>query len=218
MLQSISPITGNNTINKSLNFPIDNNQFSEIKNYILDLEKNLKNQEFEINNLKNTILTQEQEKLKYKYDLEKKESIIQELQTQIENYKNQSNQYQEKINELDNENNKINYTIIELTQKNQTLSSNGNNNNNQIPNQYLTLSDRLDEVEIIKHKLEFDNTKLNNKINELLIQHDNEIKLLTKLKNGEINQLEKIIFSLHGIINNNNIKKNILNKKSKFNK
>ena len=83
MLQSISPITGNNTINKSLNFPIDNNQFSEIKNYILDLEKNLKNQEFEINNLKNTILTQEQEKLKYKYDLEKKESIIQELQTRI---------------------------------------------------------------------------------------------------------------------------------------
>ena len=216
MLQSISPITGNSPINISLNLPIEDNQFSEIKNYILDLEKKTKNQEFEINNLKNTISTQEQEKLKYKSDLDKKESIIQELQTQIENYKNQSNQYENKINELENENKKINYSIIELTQKNKILSSNENNDKNQIPNQYLTLSDRLDEIEIIKHKLEFDNTKLINKINELLLQHDNEIKLLTKIKNGEINQLEKIISSLHEIINNNNIQNNILNENNQI--
>ena len=41
MLQSISPIIGNSPININLNLPIEDNQFSEIKNYILDLEKNL---------------------------------------------------------------------------------------------------------------------------------------------------------------------------------
>ncbi len=43
----------------------------------------------------------------------------------------------------------------------------------------------------MKNKLEFDNRKLNNKINDLQNEFDNEINLLNKIKNGEIQQLKK---------------------------
>ena len=59
-------------------------------------------------------------------------------------------------------------------------------------------------------KLEFDNTKLINKINELKNEYENEMNLLKKTKNGEIKQLERIISSLKEMINNN-FKQNVIN-------
>ena len=48
----ISPIIGNSPINMTLNLPQEDNQFSELKNYILTLENNLKNEQEENNNSK----------------------------------------------------------------------------------------------------------------------------------------------------------------------
>ena len=61
---------------------------------------------------------------------------------------------------------------------------------------------------------------LENKLNDIQNQHDNEIKLVTKLKNGEIQQLQKTISSLKNDVNNN-MKKiasfNELNNKNNLN-
>jgi chromosome segregation ATPase len=206
MSEVISQITENNKqIESNLNPPKENNGFEEMKNYILTLENKLKNQELENFNLKNIISQKEQEKLNYKQNIEKQENKIQELTSQLENYKFQLNKYQNKINEIENENRTLNYNVIELTQKNKSLleKESNINNKNEVSNQHLSISNRLDEIEIIKSKLEFDNTKLINKIKDLQYEYDNQITLLTKIKNGEIEKLEKVISSLHELINNN---------------
>ena len=219
MSEVISQITENNKqIESNLNLPKENNGFEEMKNYILTLENKLKNQELENFNLKNIISQKEQEKLNYKQNIEKQENKIQELTSQLENYKFQLNKYQNKINEIENENRTLNYNIIELTQKNKSLLEKESyiNNKNELSNQHLSISNRLDEIEIIKSKLEFDNTKLINKIKDLQYEYDNQITLLTKIKNGEIEKLEKVISSLHELINNN-IQQNALKEHNTIN-
>ena len=156
MSELISQITENNKqIESNINPPKENNGFEEMKNYILTLENKLKNQELENFNLKNIISQKEQEKLNYKQNIEKQENKIQELTSQLENYKFQLNKYQNKINEIENENRTLNYNVIELTQKNKSLLEKESyiNNKNELSNQHLSISNRLDEIEIIKSKL-----------------------------------------------------------------
>ena len=90
--------------------------FSEMKNYIFSLEKNLKDQEIDINNLKSTIMNLEQDKISLIQELDKKDSIINEISNSLENFKNQCKQNQNKINELESENRTLNYSNIKLTQ------------------------------------------------------------------------------------------------------
>ena len=95
--------------------------FSEMKNYIFSLEKNLKDQEIDINNLKSTIMNLEQDKISLIQELDKKDSIINEISNSLENFKNQCKQNQNKINELESENRTLNYSNIKLTQRNNSL-------------------------------------------------------------------------------------------------
>jgi len=50
-----------------------------MKNYIFSLEKNLKYQEIDINNLKSTIMNLEQDKIYLIQELDKKDSIIKNI-------------------------------------------------------------------------------------------------------------------------------------------
>ena len=61
MSQLISPMVSVNTTNISQNYKDDS--FSEMKNYLIILEKNLKDKEIEISNLQIKISNLEQNKL-----------------------------------------------------------------------------------------------------------------------------------------------------------
>ena len=81
-----------------------------------------------------------------------------------------------------------------------------------ISSELASIYDRLDEVKIIKSKLEFDNKNLVNQINENQKQYNNDINILNKLKNMEIQQLNKTKMNLTNNINSN-IEKIQLNNK-----
>ena len=73
---------------------------------------------------------------------------------------------------------------------------NSQSSQNNINPQISSLTEQLNEVSIIKSKLEFDLKNLNNKLIENQNEYENEIKALTKLKNNEISQKDKIIIEL----------------------
>ena len=219
MSQLISPMVSVNTTNISQNYKDDS--FSEMKNYLIILEKNLKDKEIEISNLQIKISNLEQNKLIQTKELEKQNSLLIELTNSLEKLKDQNKQFQNKINELESDNRNLTYSNIELNQKNKSLNTikesiKNNNNNNIISNsQFIELSNKLDEMEIIKKQLEFENTKLINRLNQLEIEYNEEIKLINKIKNSETQQLQKTISSLEKELNEN-IKKILLLKKVNY--
>ena len=97
MSQFISPVATNNTSNNSPN--LRDESFLEMKNFLYSLEKNLRDKELTITNLKN------------------------EISFSLENLKNQVNQYQNRINELEVENRQLNYSNIVSTYE--SISPNG---------------------------------------------------------------------------------------------
>ena len=203
-----SPIFSPNPLNISSITP-KGDTFSQMKTYIFELEQNQNNQQMEINNLKNIISNLEQEKLFLTQENERKENTIKNLSTSNENLKLNSNQYQSRITELEKINASLNYNNIELTQKNKSLSLTNDSimKSKNISSELLSIYDRLDEVEIIKSKLEFDNKNLVNQLNEIQKQYNNEVNMLNKLKNLEIQQLNKTILNLTNNLNSN-IEKN----------
>ena len=203
-----SPIFSPNPLNISSITP-KGDTFSQMKTYIFELEQNQNNQQMEINNLKNIISNLEQEKLFLTQENERKENTIKNLSTSNENLKLNSNQYQSRITELEKINASLNYNNIELTQKNKSLSLTNDSimKSKNISSELLSIYDRLDEVEIIKSKLEFDNKNLVNQLNEIQKQYNNEVNMLNKLKNMEIQQLNKTILNLTNNLNSN-IEKN----------
>ena len=190
--------------------------YSEMKLYIQKVESALNNFKLENENLKQTISNLEKEKLNLSSNLEQKDISLSELTQIFENLKRKENEYEIKISELEKKNEELNYKILELTQKNKSLLSTNetliqNPNFSNDKKQLLELTEKLDETEISKQKIEFEKKMLENKINDLQNQHENEIKLLSKLKNGEIQQLQKTISSLTNDINNNMKKISFLN-------
>ena len=209
MSQFISPVATNNTSNNSPN--LRDESFLEMKNFLYSLEKNLRDKELTITNLKNEISNQEKNKISLNQELEKRDNLIKELSFSLENLKNQVKQYQNRINELEVENRQLNYSNIELNQRNKSLLSSKTSLNKG--NDIYEISNKLDEIEITKTKLEFDNVKLVNRINEIESEYNNEINLLTKIKDNEIVQLQKTILSLEKQLKSN-INQNNLNEQN----
>ena len=204
-----SPILQDQNYIDRIDNPEDN--FSEMKLYIQNVESKSNTLQKENENLQKAISILEKEKSNLANNLEQKDISLSELSQILENYKRKENNYENKIKELEKVNQELNYNIIQLNQKNKSLNSsletflkspnlnNEKNNNTQI----LQLNEKLDETEITKQKIEFENKMLKNKINDIQNQYENEIKLITNLKNGEILQLQKTISSLNNNLNSN---------------
>ena len=192
------------------NYPQDKN-FPDMKIYIQNYEEKLNNIQNENDTLKNNISNLEKEKLTLLTNLEQKDISLSELTQIIENLKRNENEDKNKIQELEEKNKELNYQIIQISQKNKSLnatlqtffqSPNSNLQQNTV-SQILQLKNKLDEVEISKQKIEFENRLLNDKINEIQNKFENEIKLKTDLKNREILGLQKTISSLNNNLNAN---------------
>ena len=192
------------------NYPQDEN-FPDMKIYIQNYEEKLNNIQNENDTLKNNISNLEKEKLTLLTNLEQKDISLSELTQIIENLKRNENEDKNKIQELEEKNKELNYQIIQISQKNKSLnatlqtffqSPNSNLQQNTV-SQILQLKNKLDEVEISKQKIEFENRLLNDKINEIQNKFENEIKLKTDLKNREILGLQKTISSLNNNLNAN---------------
>ncbi len=212
------------------NYPQEEN-FPDMKLYIQNYEERFNNIQNENDALKNTISNLEKEKLSLLNDLEQKDISLSELTQILENFKRNESEDKNKIQELEENNKELNYQIIQISQKNKSLnatlqtffqSPNSNLQQNTV-SQILQLQNKLDEVEISKQKVEFENRCLNDKINEIQSKFENEIKLTKDLKNREILELQKRISSLNNNLNatmrkssyeinkNNNINNNINN-------
>ena len=207
-----SPIFSPKILNISEITP-GNDTYSQMKTYIFELEQNLQNQQIEISKIKNQIINLEQEKFDLIQENEKKDIILKTLQSSNENLKSKNIQFQNKISELEKNNTSLNYNIIELIQKNKSLNSLNETiiNSKNISSDLISVYNRLDEIEIIKNKLEFDNKQLINQIKELQKNYYNEINILNVIKNGEIQQLKKTIFNLNENLKQNPIKENYNN-------
>ena len=192
------------------NYPQEDN-FPDMKLYIQNYEEKLNNIQNENDILKNNISNLEKEKLTLLTNLEQKDISLSELTQIIENLKRNENEDKNKIQELEEKNKELNYQIIQISQKNKSLnatlqtffqSPNSNLQQNTV-SQILQLKNKLDEVEISKQKVEFENRFLNDKINEIQSKFENEMKLTKDLKNREILGLQKRISSLNNNINAN---------------
>ena len=150
-----SPIFSPKILNISEITP-GNDTYSQMKTYIFELEQNLQNQQIEISKIKNQIINLEQEKFDLIQENEKKDIILKTLQSSNENLKSKNIQFQNKISELEKNNTSLNYNIIELIQKNKSLNSLNETiiNSKNISSDLISVYNRLDEMEIIKNKLE----------------------------------------------------------------
>ena len=159
--------------------------FVQMKLFIKNLENKISSQQAEIESLKNTILNLEKEKIKLTSSLSIKENSLKDSTSILDNLKIKNEQFENKISELEKENAELNYAIAELTQKNKSLMNTQilNSNNQNLNSQIQVLTDQLNEVSIIKSKLEFDKNNLMNKLTEIQNEHENEIRMLTKIKN-----------------------------------
>ena len=180
--------------------------FVQMKLFIKNLENKISSQQAEIESLKNTILNLEKEKIKLTSSLSIKENSLKDSTSILDNLKIKNEQFENKISELEKENAELNYAIAELTQKNKSLMNTQilNSNNQNLNSQIQVLTDQLNEVSIIKSKLEFDKNNLMNKLTEMQNEHENEIRMLTKIKNSEISQQNKTIANLQNGLNSLN--------------
>ena len=171
------------------------NVFEEMKSKIYNLEQIIKYQKGENELLNKSNILLEKEKIKLNSSLILKDNLIRETASIVDNLKYKNEQLEAKISQLEKQNTELNYINFDLIQKNKILMNSQSSQNNINP-QISSLTEQLNEVSIIKSKLEFDLKNLNNKLIENQNEYENEIKALTKLKNNEISQKDKIIIEL----------------------
>ena len=222
-------------INKELSPSPQKVQKENLNETFPDLEQTLINSmKLEMSRLKENLsqsqskvneLFQENNKLKLlQLEISKKLSVKEDI---INSNKIEINRLQSKNNILDSENEsrkninqELNYKIIELTQKIESLESinkitekikNKEPENNE--KDYLLelnqLYNKINEIEIKNAKLNFDNKILENKIKFEKNNKNNEIEMLQILHKKKIENLEK------NIINLNNTIKDLINDNKK---
>jgi chromosome segregation ATPase len=97
--------------------------------------------------------------------------------------------------------------------ENQKINLSDSNNKNTT-DQLIKFSNQLENISIIKSRLEHDNKILVNKINYIQLEHENERNMLKKIHNSEIEKKNKIIINLQeelsklNTFNNENISNN----------
>jgi len=173
----------------------------DIKSYIKNLEEQIKYYKLEnekLINFKNYI---EKEKLELNESLELKEITINQQLSLLDNLKKKNDNYEIRIIELEKINQELNYICIELSEKNKTLIENqknrvSNSDNKNTTDQLIKFSNQLENLSIIKSRLEHDNKILVNKINYIQLEHENERNMLKKIHSAEIEKKNKIILNL----------------------
>jgi DNA repair exonuclease SbcCD ATPase subunit len=178
---------------------IDN--FFEMKNRILNLEQNnnfFKSENERLSNLNHSL---QKERIELKSLNDSKENTIREQIAILDNLKNKNEKLENRILDLEKINSDLNYSTIELNQKNKTLIENQNIllasiNQKDLTDKLINLSNQLDNLTIIKSRLEYDNKILANKLNSLQLEHENEVTMLKTIHNSEIAKKNKIISNL----------------------
>ena len=178
---------------------IDN--FFEMKNRILNLEQNnnfFKSENERLSNLNHSL---QKERIELKSLNDSKENTIREQIAILDNLKNKNEKLENRILDLEKINSDLNYSTIELNQKNKTLIENQNIllasiNQKDLTDKLINLSNQLDNLTIIKSRLEYDNKILANKLNILQLEHENEVNMLKTIHNSEIAKKNKIISNL----------------------
>ena len=190
----------------------EKNLINSMKLEMARLKDNLAESQSKINEL-----FQENNKLKIlQLENAKKLSVKEDI---INSNKIEINRIQTKNNSLESDNNSkknliqdLNYRIIELTQKieslesinkiNQKIKTNDSKNNEK---DYLLeineLHNKINEIEIKNSKLNFDNKNLENKIKMQNNEKKNEIDIIELLHKKKIENLEKNILNLNNTIN-----------------
>ena len=173
----------------------------DIKSYIKNLEEQIKYYKLENEKLINFNNYIEKEKLELNEFLEIKGITINQQLSLSDNLKKKNDNYEIRIIELEKINQELNYICIELSEKNKTLIENqknrvSNSDNKNTTDQLIKFSNQLENLSIIKSRLEHDNKILVNKINYIQLEHENERNMLKKIHSAEIEKKNKIILNL----------------------
>ena len=178
-----------------------NDNLIEIKNQLINLEEKNKNLQTENERLMNLNHILQKERIELNSINESKNNTIKEQILLLNNLKTKNEKLENQLLAYEKLNSDLNYAIIELNQKNKTLISNQNillssTNQKENGNKLINLTQQLDSLSIIKSRLEYDNKILLNKINQLQINHENEINMMKTIQNSEISKQNKIITNL----------------------
>ena len=191
-------INNNDNINNyNKNQKIDD--IESLKLYILNLEK------------KCSFLEKENEMIKLNKESDPNYSIVENSLKQgtilLEDVKRKNFNLNKKIKILENENQELNYKLIEANQKIKRFQTNIKNNNihtNKNLNSILIkLNKKVDESEILISKLKFDKKLLETKLSENKKYHENELNLMLNYKNSELSVYQKAIDDFKSQNNNN---------------
>ena len=204
---------GDQNENDNENFPdLEKTLINSMKLEMTRIKENLSQSQSKVNDL-----FQENNKLKLlQLENSKKLSIKEDI---INSNKVEINRLQSKNKILESENDskkntiqELNYKIIELTQKIESLESINkisekikNNEPKNLEKNYLIelgeLYNKINEIEIKNAKLNFDNKNLKNKIEFQKNDKQNEIEIIELLHKKKIENMEKNISYLNTTIN-----------------
>ena len=204
---------GDQNENDNENFPdLEKTLINSMKLEMTRIKENLSQSQSKVNDL-----FQENNKLKLlQLENSKKLSIKEDI---INSNKVEINRLQSKNKILESENDskkntiqELNYKIIELTQKIESLESINkisekikNNEPKNLEKNYLIelgeLYNKINEIEIKNAKLNFDNKNLKNKIEFQKNDKNNEIEIIELLHKKKIENMEKNISYLNTTIN-----------------
>jgi len=184
----------NNNINQYNNL----NDIETLKLYIINLEK------------KCTSLEKENKMIKSNKENDPNYGIVENSIKQgtilLDDVKRKNFNLNKKIKILEQQNQELNYKLIEANQKLKRFQTNKNfvyNNNKDINSIIVKLNNKVDENEIMISKLKFDKKILENKLSENKKNHENELNLMLNYKNSELSVYQKAIDDFKSQNNNN---------------
>ena len=221
----IDNFNNKNNMNMMNNFN-NVNEIDSLKLYIINLEQKC-NQLQNENKLLKINLKKTQSKINNRKDpnYEIVENSIRQGTILLEDVKRKNYNLKKKIKSLENQNQQLNYKLIETNQKLkrlindknnpilQNINQNNNNNLMEIKTKLSKLNNKIDESDIIISKLKFDKKTLEMKLEEAKLSHENELKLMLNYKNSELSVYQKTIDNFKkqnpnrpnpNLLNNNN--------------